>query len=133
MFTKKVFWTWGFWIHCGIVLLIALSAYFGVLPISYKGIPRCDLVGHTLLIGLLAFFLDGVLQFRPLIPNRFTYIRRAPVIILGIAAVEEFGQSFSPFRSASWDDLFADTVGIVFFSWLAKYLAEKYKAKEVTL
>ena len=125
MLTQK-FWNYGFRIHLGIVLLISISAYLGILPTTPKGILRYDLLGHLVLIGVLAFFLDGVLHFRPFIPGRFQYIRLAPVIILALAAVEEFAQRFSLRRTSSLADLFADAIGIVLFSWLAKYVARRY-------
>ncbi len=78
----KAFWSYGFCIHLCLVLLIAISAYLGILPITYKRIPHFDLVGHAVLVGLLAFFLDGILRFRPLFPGKFSFIRIAPVIIL---------------------------------------------------
>ncbi len=122
----KTFWNYGFCIHLGFVSLIGTSAYLGILPTAFEGLPRFDLFGHLVLVGLLAFFLDGVLNFRPLLPGRFEYIRLAPVIILGLAAIEEIFQSFSPRRTASFDDFIADTIGILFCSWLAKYLAGRY-------
>ena len=118
----KTFWNYGFGIHLSLVLLIAISAYLGILPTTYKGIPHFDLVGHAVLIGLLAFFFDGILQFRPLFPGKFSFIRIAPVIILCVAAVEEIAQSLSSHRTASVGDFIADAIGIVLCSWLAKYL-----------
>jgi hypothetical protein len=127
----KTFWNYGFCIHLCLVLLIAISAYLGILPTTYKAIPHFDLVGHAVLIGLLAFFLDGVLCFRPLFPGKFSFIRIAPVIILTIAAVEEVAQSLSSHRTASLGDFIADTVGIVLCSRLARYLANRYDLEEI--
>ncbi len=127
----KTFWNYGFCIHLSIVSLIGISAYLGILPPAYKGLPRYDLLGHLNLVGLLAFFLDGVLRFRPLIPGKFLFIRLAPVIMLCIAAVEEIAQSFSPRRTASVEDFIADAIGIILCSWLAKYLAARSEIKEI--
>lgn len=129
---NKAFWSYGFCIHLGLVLLIAVSAYLGILPTEYKGLPRYDLVGHAVLIGLLAFFLDGMLNFRLLFFGRFLEIRLAPVLILSLAALEEIAQVFSPHRTASLSDFFADAVGIVLCSWLAKYLAQRAAVRKVS-
>lgn len=124
MLTKR-FWNYGFCIHLCLVSLIAVSAYLGILPTAYKGLPRYDLLAHFILVGLLAFFLDGVLSFRPLFSGKFRFIRVAPLIILGIAAVEELAQSLSFRRTASLADFIANALGIIFCSWLAKYLTER--------
>lgn len=122
----KTFWTYGFGIHLGLVLMIAISAYLGILPTTYGKIPHVDLLGHAVLIGFLAFFLDGILDFRPLFSGKFSSIRLAPILIMGIAAVEEVAQVLSPRRSASLGDFIADVVGIVLCSWLARHLTERF-------
>ncbi len=121
MLTKKI-WISGFCLHLGLVLTIAASAYLGILPTQYKVIPQSDVWGHMILIGMLAFFLDGVCDFRPLFPGRVFWLRRGPAIILTIAALEEMAQTLSPYRTASLKDFAADVVGIVLCSWLAKWL-----------
>ncbi len=129
----KTFWNYGFYCHLCVVSLIAISAYLGLLPTAYKGLPRYDLLGHFILVGLLAFFLDGVLRFRPLIPGKLMFIRVAPVIILGIAALEELAQSLSSRRTSSLEDFLADAIGIILCSWLAKYLVERSERKESSI
>ena len=124
MFTKT-FWNYGLCLHLGFVSFIATSAYLGILPTTYKMFPHIDLLGHFVLIGLLAFFLDGVLNFRLLIPGKLSFLRAAPVFVLGIVAFEEYAQSFSPLRTASFVDFLADALGIFFFSAFAKYLTER--------
>jgi len=129
--TKK-FWMYGFCLHLGLVLVIALSAYLGILPTHHKAIPFSDFWGHMILIGMLAFFLDGVFEFRPLLPGKADWLRLGPIIILTIAAAEEVAQALSPNRTASLRDFVADVLGIFICSWLAKRLeARIVRAREV--
>ena len=122
----KTLWIFGFCLHLGLVLLIAVSAYLGILPTHYKIIPQSDFFGHAILIGLLAFFLDGSLDFRPLISDKMGWLRLGPALILAIAAIEEIAQMLSPNRTASLKDFVGDLLGIALFSWLAKVIATRY-------
>lgn len=122
----KTFWNYGLSIHLSVVTTISLSAYWGILPTTYKVIPHADLWGHLVFVGLLTFFLDGALRFRPLFPGKLAFLRLAPALMIAIAAIEELVQSFSPRRTASISDFLADVLGIVLGSWLAKYLVERY-------
>jgi hypothetical protein len=121
----KTLWISGFCLHLGLVLLIAISAYLGILPTHYKVIPQSDFFGHVILIGFLAFFLDGSLDFRPLIPGRIDWLRLGPVLILTIAAIEEIAQMLSPNRTASLKDFVGDMLGIILCSWLAKVIGTR--------
>jgi len=77
-------------------------------------------VGHAVLIGALAFFLDGALGFRPLIvgARSFSWLRLAPVIVLALAGAEELAQSLSPARTCSFSDFAGDVVGVFALSAL---------------
>lgn len=122
----KTFWNYGLGLHLTVVSIISLLAYLNILPTTYEFIPRVDLFGHLVLVGLLAFFLDGVLGFRPLFSGKFAFLRLAPVLVIALAALEELAQSFSPYRTPSVSDFLADVAGIILCSWLAKYLVERY-------
>ena len=121
----QVFWKIGFTLHACCVVLIAVSAYLGILPTTYKVIPYADAIGHAVLIGLLAFFLDGMLKFRPLFPDMLTALRVAPLVILLISGLEEIAQRFSPRRTSSLIDFAADAAGILAASWLAYQLEQR--------
>lgn len=112
------FWRVGFALHLAVVTAIGVGAYLGRLPTFYRAIPHCDLIMHAVLFGLLAFFLDGVLGHRPLWRGA-PWLRLAPLLVLGGAAVEEVAQALSPRRTASVLDFSADVVGVVLFVWLA--------------
>jgi VanZ family protein len=110
-----------------LVILIATGAYLGRIPTSLPNLPHFDLLGHAVLIGLLAFFLDGALAFRPLLRG-LAFPRLGPVLVLAVAGVEEWAQRFSPRRTSSWSDYAADVAGVLFFSWLARRLAARAEA-----
>jgi len=121
------FWKIGFVLHACCVVLIAVLAYLGILPTTYKVIPHADVIGHAVLIGLLAFFLDGMLRFRPLFLNTLRILRVAPLVILLIAGLEEIAQRFSPRRTSSLIDFSADVVGVLLASWLAYQLEQRVR------
>jgi len=118
----------GFAAQLGLVALIALGAYLGILPTSIRGFPGADKLGHAVLIGPLAFFLDGSLELRPLVRG-WRWPRLAPVLILAVAGIEEYLQRFSSRRSSSFEDFAADVVGVCFFSWLAGRVARRGRPK----
>jgi hypothetical protein len=106
-----------------LVVLISIGAYTGTLPTSIPGLPHSDLFGHAVLIGPLAFFLDGALGFRPAF-RALPALRLAPLLVAAAAGLEEYAQRFSARRDSCWSDFFADLLGIVIFSWLARRLAD---------
>jgi VanZ family protein len=112
--TRRLFRA-GFAAQSALVVAIAAAAYAGVLPTTLSQFPHADLLAHAVLIGLLAFFLDGALGLRAVAG----FVRVGPALVLACAAVEEYAQRFSPRRTSSWSDFAADVVGVVFFAWLA--------------
>ena len=113
----------GFVLYLLLDVAIGLFAYQGSLWKLLPGIPHFDTAGHFVLIGGLAFFLDGALGYRPLTPKA-PWLRMAPVLVLSVAAVEEMAQALSPNRSSSLSDFVADSVGVFFFSWLSARVAQ---------
>ena len=88
-----IFWRYGLGIHLGLVIVIGASAYLGILPTTYAAIPHFDLFAHAVLIGLLAFFLDGALEFRRVLTG-MPFLGIAPLIVLLLAAIEELVHNF---------------------------------------
>lgn len=114
----------GFALQLGAVVLIASLAWLGLVPTRLARIPNIDLMGHATLIGLLAFFLDGALDYRPLLRARAAWLRAAPALVLSVAGLEEFLQRFGVHRTSSWSDFAADLIGVVVLTWLSKRIAE---------
>jgi VanZ family protein len=123
------FWRVGFALQLLVVIAIVVGAYLGHLPTFYRGLPHADLLAHAVLFGLLAGFLDGALGHRPLLRGRAPWLRLAPVLVLGVAAVEEVAQLLSPRRTASLADFAADVVGVTLFVWLAGRLTAWREAR----
>jgi hypothetical protein len=133
----------GFVVHLSLVVLISVGAYAGVLPTSVPDVPHLDWLGHAILIGGLAFFLDGALDHRSLMgappapqtppapppspwPLRkgIAFPRLGPAIVIAAAGIEEYLQRLSPRRSSDLGDFLADVVGVCFFSWLSRRVVE---------
>lgn len=93
-----------------------------MLPTSLPSFPNFDKIAHAVLIGLLAFFLDGALDFRPLVRG-WRFPRLGPTLVLAVAGIEEYAQRFSAHRGSSILDFAADLAGVCFFSWLARRVA----------
>jgi hypothetical protein len=114
------FWRVGLAGHMLFVGLIVVLADLGRLP-ALVFMPRYDLVGHFILIGLLAFFLNGVMRAKVLRIGKLRFYQ-ASVMVFAVALVEELSQGFLANRTVSLWDLLAGTAGILFFSWLAARL-----------
>jgi VanZ family protein len=118
------FFRFGLAAQLVLVTLIAVGAYLRVLPSSLPSFPNFDKIAHGVLIGLLAFFLDGALDFRPLVRG-WRFPRLGPVLVLVVAGIEEYAQRFAAHRGSSIVDFAADFVGVCFFSWLAHRIAAR--------
>ena len=114
----KTFFRAGFAAHLTLVVLISIGAYTGTLPTSLPAIPHLDKLGHAILIGGLAFFLDGALDHRRLFADH-AFPRLAPVVILMVAGIEEYLQRLSPRRTSDLADFAADVVGVCVLTWLS--------------
>ena len=115
----------------GLVVCLALDitigtmAYMGSLWAFLPDIPHFDFAGHFVLIGGLAFFLDGVLDYRP-VTRRVPWLRLAPTAVLTVAGIEELLQALTPRRTSSVSDFVADLLGVYFLSWLSGLAAAKF-------
>ena len=112
-------WRIGFSIQLGLVLAISAGAYLGVLPTSLPAVPHADLVAHAVLIGLLGFFLDGALAYRPLL-RAAGFLRLGSALVLCAAGLEEIAQRLSARRSSSITDFAADVAGVLLLSWASR-------------
>jgi hypothetical protein len=124
----RTFFRVGFAAHLLLVLLISIGAYTGLLPTSLPDFPGFDKLGHAVLIGGLAFFLDGALAHRRLL-QAHAFPRLAPVLIVAAAGIEEYLQRLSSRRSSDWGDFAADVVGVCFFAWLARRVSDTWSAR----
>jgi hypothetical protein len=123
------FWLWGLAVQGSLVITLSCLAYAGGLNASILAQPHMDKVGHFFFIGLVGFFLDGLLEHRPLFRGHASFVRLGPVVVLALAGVDEFVQRYARHRDSSWLDFAADVAGIVFFSWLAKRLTNALETR----
>jgi predicted transporter len=104
-----------------IAVLVAL-ANIGSFPMPIKSLrtlPCADAIGHFLLMGGLAFFVNLALE------ARVVRVGPAPIllgslIVFAIVLAEEISQQWLRHRTFSWTDLFGDVVGIICFGSLAR-------------
>lgn len=125
----KTFFRLGFVAHLSLVVLISIGAYTGALPTSLPDFPGFDKLGHAILIGGLAFFLDGALGQRRLVAG-LPFPRLGPAVIVVAAGIEEYLQRLSPRRSSDVWDFVADVVGVCFFAWLSRRVASMARSVE---
>jgi VanZ family protein len=107
-----------------LLLIIALAnqgEYIHILKNPLAQIPYGDKWGHFFLIGLLAFFVNLMIDC-----DKFTVFGlsffKGSVIVLVIMTLEEFSQIWVENRSFELLDLASDYVGIFVFGQLAWYL-----------
>jgi VanZ family protein len=112
----------GFVAQLIVVITIVVLAYGGALPLPRLAIANWDLLAHAVLIGMLGMFLDGALGFRPLWRTAPRFLGLGPIIIIGVAGVEEILQMYASHRSSTLSDFVADVVGVVLFSAAARIL-----------
>lgn len=112
----------GFVAYTTVVVLIEIGAYTGGLPTAMASVPHADKWMHLVLIGGIAFFLDGAIRHRPLWRGRGSL---AAAAVLMVAGIEEWAQRFSSRRESSWADFAADFVGVMLFVWLARRLTSR--------
>lgn len=114
-------WLVGLILYAAFIALIVLLADLGRLPLFFF-FPGYDTVGHFVLIGLLAFFINGVMGGRVAFRVGGIPVHTAILATAGLALVEELSQGFMSTRSMSLRDFAADAAGILFFVFLSNRL-----------
>jgi VanZ family protein len=109
-----------------IILIIALAdqnEYAATLKILVEQIPYGDKWGHFILMGLLSFFINLLLNASSWQIYQFSILKGNTLVLTGVT-LEEFSQQFIATRSFDLIDLLFDFLGILAFGYLAKwYLA----------
>lgn len=115
-------WLVALALYFAVVVTISVLAYRGELPGWTNVFWRYDYAVHGLVIGPLAFLLDGLLACRPLIPRwkRGRFVTLGATIVLALAGAEELLQQLSPRRTTSFADFAGDFVGVAVFALLAR-------------
>jgi VanZ family protein len=108
----------AFWIVLAACVAASLLAYRGALRLEGVGIPHLDFYAHLTMMGLLAFFADGMARSR-----RLAFVPLGPAIVLLVASTDEVLQRLSAYRSSSWSDFIADTIGVTLGALVAARIA----------
>jgi VanZ family protein len=98
---------------------LSVLAYLGRLPSALPTENGGDKVGHFLMFGGLAFFVDGAAHYRRLGARAPSFAHAGPVWLWVVVAIDEWAQRFSPTRTSELADLVADTLGIAAFALLS--------------
>jgi hypothetical protein len=122
----KRFFVVGLILQLTFDVLCGTGAYLGLLPTHMAAVPHLDLVGHFLFIGGVAFFLDGVLDRRPL---PFGFWSLGGALVIAVAGIEEYLQRFSARRSSTWSDFIADVLGVVLCVWLSRRVGRRVASR----
>jgi hypothetical protein len=107
-----------------ILLIIAFAnqgEYIDILRNLVGAIPYGDKWGHFFLMGLLAFFVNLLMQCEKFKVSKFSFLKGS-VLVFAIVTLEETSQIFIENRSFDWRDLAFDYMGIWVFGQLARYL-----------
>jgi VanZ family protein len=123
----RTFYRLGFAAWLAAVVLASFCAYTGRIPTSLPGFAGADKIGHFFGIGMLAFFLDGVLDRRALV-KRPLEVPLGPALVLLVAGIEEYLQRLSPLRDSSFADFAADLGGVVVLTIASRSLARRVLA-----
>ncbi|MCL2915652.1 VanZ family protein [Shewanella corallii] len=105
----------------GFILWVIYLANTGQQSIFFQfiaGIPYGDKLGHFGLFGTLTLVANLALSCRYWRIGRVKILRGTLLVSL-FALLEEGSQSFLPNRTLDWQDLLADAVGIILFSFVA--------------
>jgi VanZ family protein len=96
-----------------------------------KEIPNGDKLGHFILFGLLSLGAIFSTQFK-----KTPFIHFVPIgsfIVFSFTLLEEGSQYFLSHRTFDLTDLYADILGIMTFTLVAKTIAQKNKTPKKIL
>ncbi|WP_141699464.1 VanZ family protein [Candidatus Marithrix sp. Canyon 246] len=112
---------------CFILFVIALAnqGELGILAVIVYEVPYTDKLGHFILMGLLAFFLNLSLKCSTISILNSTFLKGS-IIILILVTLEEISQLLVETRTFDLMDLFADYLGIFVFGRLALYFNARF-------
>ena len=91
-------------------------------------IPYGDKIGHFVLMGILSFLANMVLNARTVGIGKLRYLLGS-LIVLVLVTIEELSQLFIRGRTFDWTDLIADLAGIIIFGELARLICDKFSTQ----
>ena len=115
---RWIWWGSAFWL-ASVVVIIVVADLGRLTPIYtiLTAYPGSDKVGHFVLMGGVAFFMNLRLRCR-----EWRGWLVGSVVVGTLVTIEEFSQLWMTSRTFDLLDLAADFAGILSFGWLAKRL-----------
>lgn len=108
------------------IIWIIYSADTGANNIFFQFVnwlPFGDKIGHFFLFGLFTLAANVALKFKVLV--NWNNIPVGTIIVSICVLIEELSQSFFPNRTLDITDLIADSLGILFFTFIGTVLNKK--------
>ena len=93
-------------------------------------VPYGDKLGHFGLFGLLVYLFNFASRFSTYSIGQFRIYYGSSVVLV-FALLEEMSQHFFATRTLDWQDILADLVGIVVFSYFSFLTCLVIKRKEM--
>ncbi len=119
----------GFAIFLAVLIVLADSGRGQSLFVLVRHLPGGDITGHFLLLGTMSLLLNAALRFKTF-SWRGRNILWGTVLLLTIATLEESSQIFFVSRSFSWSDMAANTVGILVFGELGRWVWKSWTPQQ---
>jgi polysaccharide biosynthesis protein VpsQ len=88
-------------------------------------IPYGDKLGHFLLMGMLSFLVNILLNARTFGFGKWRYLLGSLIVWI-VVTIEEVSQIYVRGRTFDWTDLIADTLGIIVFGEFARLICLKF-------
>ncbi|MEW6125810.1 MAG: VanZ family protein [Acidobacteriota bacterium] len=107
-----------------VIVLIADHKKYHHLFDRIRAVPYGDKIGHFLLMGTLALVVNILFSCKTF-RVRSMQIFIGSLVVAVLVTIEEFSQLFIAYRTFDFGDLTADYLGILLFTYLAKYLRQK--------
>jgi hypothetical protein len=109
----------GFFIFISFIIFLADTANHNFAFRLLGNIPYGDKIGHVVLYGIMAWFLNFGLKFKSYKILGFN-MQLGAIIVLTFAGLEELSQYWLPSRTCDFGDFVADTVGVILFSLILR-------------
>ncbi len=115
-----------------LIIILADTGNLGILKLVNR-IPLGDKAGHFTLYGILTLLINLTLfQSIPAQDRKWIVVISGLILAL-LIGLEEFSQQNFANRTFSLSDLTASYLGVIFFSWLALWIKNKYVEKGVNV
>ncbi|TCS94927.1 VanZ family protein [Hazenella coriacea] len=107
-------WKFAFIGYILFLLTVFALAYLKLIPVKLQYLPLFDTIGHFMLLGIASYLSHRAFN-RKMISLGWVKIPLGPLLISIFIMIEEFLQSFSPYRTMSLSDIAANLSGIILF------------------